>query len=323
MYTKISVVMPAYNSEKYLAEAIESILNQTFKNFEFIIINDGSTDKTLKILKKYAKKDRRIRIINHIKNLGIVKTRNDGLKEAQGEYIAIMDSDDISLPERLQIQYEYLKNNKEVFFVSSGAELIDKNGNKIRDLIPPTKDKELYERLNKKNCLMQPTIMLKNQHIQYRKKFHLAEDYDFYLRLLSDNKKLANLPNKLIKCRISSSSSTYTNQAKIRLFSEKAREFYFQRLKNGKDKYASFDPKDILKMDIEKSKNKTVLSSQIRNSFIFQNFKETRKYSKKYFKIYGYSNKYIVYYLATFFGKKMTRVLIKTAPIKLMRFLNE
>ena len=98
---KVSVLMPAYNSEKYIAEAIETILNQTFSDFEFIIINDGSTDKTAEIVNGYARADKRIKFINNNKNQGLIAVLNQGLDLCRGEYIARMDSDDIAINDRL------------------------------------------------------------------------------------------------------------------------------------------------------------------------------------------------------------------------------
>src|SRR5690242_9380591 len=99
--------MPVYNASSYLREAIESILNQTYSNFEFIIINDGSTDNSLEIIRSYH--DPRISVVNNETNLGIIKTRNKGLKLAKGKYIANMDADDISLSSRLEKQVQYLE----------------------------------------------------------------------------------------------------------------------------------------------------------------------------------------------------------------------
>src|SRR5688500_15226048 len=122
----ISVVMSAYNSDKYIAKAIESILNQTFKDFEFIIINDGSKDESLKIIKRYGKKDKRIVLIDNKKNLGLIKSLNKGLKIAKGKYIARMDSDDIAMPQRFKIQLDYLDKNRNIFLVGTSFEQIDK-----------------------------------------------------------------------------------------------------------------------------------------------------------------------------------------------------
>src|SRR3989344_5781814 len=123
-FCKISVLMPAYNARKYIGEAIESILNQTFKDFEFIIINDCSTDKTKKIIEEYANKDARIKLINNATNLGLTKSLNIGLKEARGEYVARLDADDVALPERLEKQYEFMEKNKETTLVGAWAEII-------------------------------------------------------------------------------------------------------------------------------------------------------------------------------------------------------
>ena len=113
----ISVLMPVYNSEKYVAEAIESILCQTYKDFEFIIINDASTDSSLKIIAKYAKQDKRIKLINNKKNVKISASLNKGLSIAKGKYIARMDSDDISLPSRFELQTKFLADNPAVGIV--------------------------------------------------------------------------------------------------------------------------------------------------------------------------------------------------------------
>ena len=117
---RVSVIMPAYNVEKYVGEAIESILNQTFTDFEFIIINDGSTDDTAKIINKYAQKDNRIRFINRVDNRGFIASLNECLDVARGEFIAKMDSDDISLPERLKKQVDFLDRNPDVGMVGCG-----------------------------------------------------------------------------------------------------------------------------------------------------------------------------------------------------------
>ena len=109
---KVSVLMPAYNSEKYIAEAIESILNQTFSDFEFIIINDGSTDKTAEIVNGYARADKRIKFINNKKNQGLIAVLNQGLDLCRGEYIARMDSDDIAINDRLEkLDYLFIRSN--------------------------------------------------------------------------------------------------------------------------------------------------------------------------------------------------------------------
>ena len=128
----VSVIMPAYNAEKHLGEAIESIQNQTYHNWELLIINDGSTDSTGEIIEEYAKQDERINYIINQKNEGLITTRNKGLLEAKGQYIANLDSDDIAYPERLSIQVNYMNSNPNVVLLGSASEIIDSVGNHIR-----------------------------------------------------------------------------------------------------------------------------------------------------------------------------------------------
>ena len=129
----VSVIMSVYNGEKYLVQAIDSILNQTYQNFEFIIIDDCSTDNSSHILQEYAQKDSRIKIIKKEKNIGIkgfIKNLNLGISIAKGKYIARMDADDISLPERFQKQVDFLENNPEITLVGAQLNLINEQ-NKI------------------------------------------------------------------------------------------------------------------------------------------------------------------------------------------------
>jgi glycosyltransferase involved in cell wall biosynthesis len=124
--TKISVLTTVYNGRKYLAEAIESVLNQTWVNFEFIIIDDASTDNSVEIIKSYN--DSRIRFFKNEKNIGQLASLNKGLKLAKGDYIARLDQDDVCLPARLEEQYKYLENNDEVTIISSWEHTIDSSG---------------------------------------------------------------------------------------------------------------------------------------------------------------------------------------------------
>jgi len=297
--TKISVIMATYNSEKFLNESIQSILSQTFRDFEFIIIDDCSTDYSLKIIKNYSHRDKRIFLIKNKLNLGRAKARNKGLKIADGEYIAILDSDDITLPERLEKQYNFLEKNKNIFLVGGGAYNIDEKGN-IKSIKRPLTDQDLIkETLYHKNCIYHSTIMFKNEKNNfYRKKFYYSQDYDFYLRMLSKGKRLINIPDLLIKYRINPEAVSFSQKAKQRLFAEKAKEFYYQRLKYGKD--------------IEESTNKIVLEVEIKASFKLNDFKRVRKFCRKYFKYYGFFNKIIIYFLLSFTGKRFIDVIRKS-----------
>ena len=126
---KITVLMPVYNGEKYLREAIGSILNQTFNDFEFLIINDSSTDSTREIILSYD--DTRIRLEDNEKNIGLTHSLNKGLRLAKGKYVARMDADDISLPDRLEKQLAVIENNTDVSIVACWIDIIDKNNTYI------------------------------------------------------------------------------------------------------------------------------------------------------------------------------------------------
>ena len=165
--TPITVLMPVYNASLFLREAIESILNQTYKNFEFIIINDGSTDSSLQIIESF--KDPRIKLVNNERNLGIIKTRNKGLQLAKGKYIANMDADDISLPTRLEKQFTFLEKNPDVAVIASKLVLINQNNDEI-GIWPEdyhiSDRNEIRKVLPIINCIGQPTVMIKNSVMQ-------------------------------------------------------------------------------------------------------------------------------------------------------------
>ena len=201
MKPKISVVMPVYNQKKFLRESIESILNQTFEDFELIVINDCSTDGSLRIIKSY--KDKRIKLIENKKNIGTVKTRNKGLKAVKGKYIAIMDSDDVSYKKRLETQFNYLENNPHIFLVGSSAVYIDENGKEIRRFRKYDDYKMLAWRLPKSCSIVHSSVMFRNTgEIVYNEFYKSAHDYDLYLNLLSEGKKLTNLPQFLVEHRV-------------------------------------------------------------------------------------------------------------------------
>lgn len=198
---KVSVVMPAYNAEKYIQEAIDSILNQTFTDFEFIIIDDGSTDRTVDIIKSYT--DPRIRFYQNEQNMGVASTLNRGLDLSTGEYIARMDSDDISLPERFDKQVAYMDTNPGVAVVGAGIQLFGaKHGKR---LFSPD-----YERLKVDLlfgcCFAHPAVMMRsacfgNEKVQYDENFNKMEDFDLWVRT-AEIYEMASLQDVLLKYRI-------------------------------------------------------------------------------------------------------------------------
>ena len=201
---KVTVLMSVYNGEKYLKEAIESILNQTFRDFEFIIINDGSTDSTSAILTRYQQKDARIRIYSQ-ENQGLVASLNRGCQLARGEYIARMDADDISLPERLAKQVAYMEANTEVGVLGTWMECINAKGIPHRKVRTPTTPSLIRWYLLFGCCMVHSSILMRRDVIEqvgfYRSEALHVEDYDLWTRA-SLITELANLPEIQLRYRV-------------------------------------------------------------------------------------------------------------------------
>ncbi|MDR2204719.1 MAG: glycosyltransferase [Flavobacteriaceae bacterium] len=248
----ISVVMSVFNAEKYLAKAVNSILNQTFTNFEFIIVEDCSTDGSLKILEDFAQKDSRIKIIRKDKNKGtkgFIENLNRGLEEAKGKYIARMDADDISELERFEKQFDFLEKHPDIFIVGAQLDLMDETEKIIGEKIAETSNRLIYKKMIKNIQLFHPLIMFRNLNVHYREKMWYCEDYDLYLRIMTENLKMANLPDKLLKYRVLKSSiSRKDHKLTAKLFLEKAFVFHLERIKIGKDSYDGFDTESVVKI---------------------------------------------------------------------------
>jgi glycosyltransferase involved in cell wall biosynthesis len=211
----ITVLMPVYNGQVFLAEAIESILNQTFTDFEFLIIDDGSTDESLKIIQKYAQKDPRIKIVSNETNLKLITTLNKGISLARGEYIARMDADDISQPMRLERQFHFMQNHPEVIACGSAAWMIDKTGAVISKMRPPT-GKILRYTFWKPSPIIHPSVILRKNglpEVPFDLKYLHCEDYALWLKLgFKDPKYLANLNEPLLKYRFNEKGISISNQ---------------------------------------------------------------------------------------------------------------
>jgi glycosyltransferase involved in cell wall biosynthesis len=197
----VSVLMPVYNGEKYLAEAIESILNQTFDDFEFIIINDGSTDGTAGILERYRQQDHRIRIYDQ-SNQGVVTSLNRGLELAQGKYIARMDADDVSLPERFVAQVMFMEEHPEIGICGTWMAHIGKHSGK--SWTPPIDDITMRCQLLFNVPLAHPSVMMRRTlftdfNLRYPAYTH-AEDYALWAQA-SLYTKFANIPKILLSYR--------------------------------------------------------------------------------------------------------------------------
>ena len=209
---RITVFMPVYNGEKYLFEAIESILGQTFSYFEFLIINDGSTDHTVNIINSFH--DPRIRLVNHENNMGLIATLNEGIKLSRGELIARMDADDISIPVRLQKQMDFLNQNPAVAMVASHIVQINEDGEETgywADDMQTNDFLNIYSTLAKTNCIAHPSVMIRKSIAEiylYKTSQKGSEDWDLWMRMAADGLRIEKINEVLLKYRIHELSAT-------------------------------------------------------------------------------------------------------------------
>ncbi|UPT65615.1 MAG: glycosyltransferase [Sphingobacteriales bacterium JAD_PAG50586_3] len=191
----VSVLMPVYNTAPFLAEAIQSILNQTYQNLELIIVNDGSTDNSEEVILSFN--DKRIRYYPNAENKKIVYSRNKALELANGKYIAFLDSDDYSVPNRLEIQVDFLEKNMLFGFIGSNARFVNTRNEYSDNIISyQIGDDDIEIILLFKNFFCASTITFRRDaigNLRFNPDFPVAEDYDFYLRILEKGWKATNL----------------------------------------------------------------------------------------------------------------------------------
>lgn len=247
----ISVIMSVYNEMSIFVEkAINSILNQTYSDLEMIIVLDSPDNETLlKILKEYTYKDARVKLLINDRNIGLAMSLNRAIEVAQGEYLARMDADDISKPERLERELEYLiKNGLDV--VSCVVDKIDENGNVWGEIKPFNNRPEVIKDLLEiQNVIIHPTVLMRTDIIKsvggYRN-FPSCQDYDLWLRLVTNHNKIGIINENLFQFRKHRDSVTATRRYNQILNEKYIREMYHQRLKNGKDSYSEVDLKKFL-----------------------------------------------------------------------------
>lgn len=220
----ISVVMPVYNAEKFLEEAIQSILTQTYKDFEFIIINDGSSDKSLEIIKKYRESDERIILVSR-ENKGLVFSLNEGIKKAKGNYIARMDADDISLPKRFEKQIKFLEKEN-IDICGSHYFIIDKNNKYISARVVSTE-------IDFNKIILTRSVPFAHGSVMFKKDFYInnnlkygltsyfkAEDYALWQQFSLNNARISNVDEFLFKYRnldntLSKQNINYTHSLEL------------------------------------------------------------------------------------------------------------
>ncbi len=217
MKPKISVIMSVYNGVRHVKEAINSVLQQTFTDFEFLIIDDASRDDTASLLEEYKNRDGRIKIITNQHNIGLTKSLNKGIKESRGAYIARLDADDICLPERFAKQVSFMENHPVCGMTSVWAEIIDDSGNYKRTIKYPTENNKLKKALIHYNPFFHSGLLVRKSVFDtvglYDEDWKFAQDYELYFRI-SKKFDIANIPEVLLKYRESARSVTGSKNRK-------------------------------------------------------------------------------------------------------------
>ena len=210
----VSVIMPVYNGEKYLAEAIESILAQTFTDFEFIVVDDASQDRSREIIDAYRARDKRIRLIALECNVGGADTRNRALVSASGEFVAMMDCDDVCLPERLQMQVKRLLRDSTIGVLGAGAQAVDARLRPIHAFDLPQGHALIMTNIFIASFLIHPTVMMRRDLLGavggYERGRRTAYDTELWSRLMWRT-RFANLPETLLLYR-RHEAQTHTNR---------------------------------------------------------------------------------------------------------------
>jgi glycosyltransferase involved in cell wall biosynthesis len=214
-HPKVSVIMPAFNREKFIAESIESVLSQSYTDFELIIIDDGSTDETFRVAQSFSS-DHRIRYYKNDTNIGIAKTRNRGLALARGKYIAPLDSDDIWLDvNKLQKQVDFLDTNTDYCLLGGGIMHIDAGGTHLKKILYPVYDSTIRNIILQFNPFPQSTLLYrKNVALAcggYSEAYQVCDDYDLWLKMGLKN-KFTNIPQVLAGYRVHGGNITKTKR---------------------------------------------------------------------------------------------------------------
>lgn len=205
---RVSVVMPVHNAERFLGEAIASVLGQTYRALELVVVDDGSTDRSWEIATEHARHDARVRPFRNERNLGIVRTRNRAFAEAdpRSAYFAIMDSDDVSLPTRIEHQVAFLDAHPDHALVGGHNIVIDEASREIGWRRYPTTHQDIVRVITRYNPIAQPTATLRRSALEdiggYDERYPRCQDYDLWLRMAS-RFKLANLDEPTLKYRLS------------------------------------------------------------------------------------------------------------------------
>ncbi len=300
---KVSVIMSLKNCEKTAGKAAETIINQTFKDWEFVMIDDASTDNTGNILEEYAKQDKRIKLFHNIINQERCISRNLAIEQSIGEYVAVLDGDDYAFPSRLAKQVVYLDTHPDCYLVGARAELIDGEGKVFGESWGLGYDGDITEEIKKQNRLVHSSIMFRNtKEFWYRDNMRYAEDYDLFMQMILANKKIHLLQEILVQ---------YTDKRELiyndyligQKYTEKAiHEWYRQKKENYKDIYNEIDRNNLEKF----APKELILEMKMKKYFFNGEFKKARKYAKELINL-DLSTEWRLYYLDTFLGGNIFR----------------
>lgn len=225
----VTVVLPVFNAAKTLRQSVESILHQTHQEFELIVVDDCSTDGSLKLIKELQSNDSRIRVISNNSNIGVVQTLNRAIAEARYDLIARMDADDESHPERIRLQYEMILSSPRIALVGSSYKFMGRTPRRDIQVLLPSSPSEIRARILLENPICHPSVMFKREVFDefggYREFFKNAEDYDLWLRF-SSRYDLVNIAEPLVRYRLSVGGVTLMRRWEMYVFHHLAIESF-------------------------------------------------------------------------------------------------
>lgn len=298
---EVSVVMSVYNErEKEIEESIVSICEQTFKEFEFIIVIDNPNNKEIiDKVNELKKKDKRIKVLINDENIGLASSLNKAIDVAKGKYILRMDADDISLTNRIEKLLNEIKKEKNIILIGSNAEIINESNEIIGSLEVPTEYETIKKMMKIKNCFIHPSVLFRKDYFikvgRYRN-FPCAQDYDLFLRMINNGGVVINLKERLLKYRIRENSISNNKRLLQILIAE-----YIKKI-NRKNKKYNFSEKQILEITEE------YLLNNEKYKKIRREVKKS-KYMKRYMKII--KNIFISKYYRILLKNKFLEILIK------------
>jgi len=292
---KVTVLMPVYNGERYLIDSISSILNQTYKNFEFLIIDDGSTDLTSEIIESFN--DPRIRLVNNKKNIGLTRTLNKGIKLSRGKYIARMDADDISLPERLKKQVDFMEEYQGIGVCGTWLKTTGSKKNNIRK--SPINHEEICAYMFWDSPIWHPTAMIRKEvltdnNLYYDESISRAQDYKLWIDI-SNITKLANIPEVLLLYRIHNKQISKLKNNPAGLRNKIFEDFFNRPLAENEINMIElmYSPKEI--HNVRKIEECSIWISNIRNINLSQKKYPEPNFSKVFKKIIRYMYRRLFY----------------------------